>query len=121
MREREQAEQVLKTLGQQPGIKAVACITRDGRPGVNQFPFPVDEHMVSAMAAACLAAAETAVTELRTDDVRRIAIEAGEFTIILQGLDDELGLLVMADAGIDRSALEQAIDDACRSLQVTAR
>ncbi len=111
-------DEVMAALQGADNIIGCAIVTRDGLPGQVKFNQAHDPESLSAMSAAALAAAETAVAGLEQQGVDRVVIHGGTTISLLQGLSDQHILIIVASS---RMALDELIahaDEAKRGLKV---
>lgn len=102
------------------GAKGAAVVTRDGLPVVEDLPASSFADSVCAMAAASLAAAESAFSGSRCGAVRRTWIEGPNRLALIQGLDARLLLVVFLTVDADRDAVKDRISAAVEGLRVAA-
>ncbi len=88
-------ESQLDALHVRDEIIGAAIVTRDGLPGPMRFSRPHDPQTLSAMTAATLAAAETALQGI-DPNVSCVVIQGGGTRTVIQGLDDRHLFVIIA-------------------------
>ncbi|MBI2078094.1 MAG: roadblock/LC7 domain-containing protein [Euryarchaeota archaeon] len=92
----EQLSGVLATLRKSPGVEGSALLSRDGIPVVADLPASYSRETFSAMTAAMLGAAETAMIEIGRNVPDRLILENPETRLVALGVNNELMLVVVA-------------------------
>lgn len=107
---RERAGDILATAANADGVTDAIIATRDGLVALGNLRNSGDNDTVSAMAAASLAAAETAGLEVGTGPIEYLHAVCSGCDLMLAGLDDEYILVLVAEHEGDkaRAALDQA-------------
>lgn len=108
--QRQEALEVLQTLGGLEGVLGACIASRDGLPVVTHWPHPADVDTLAAMGAALMGAAETSLMEIGGQQVETVLIVSEGLRLVILGIDNELLLL----AAVDRS---RPIEDFDQELQ----
>lgn len=99
---------LLDRLTEGASVEGAALVSRDGIPILFRFRKPVPKETLSAMGAAILGAAETALADLGRERLTRIIVEAPNHRLVITGVDEELLLVALISTGAD---LEPSLED----------
>lgn len=100
----EDPAKVLEELRRVDGVEGSALVSRDGITVVADLPPSYDRDTFSAMTAAMLGAAETAMVEIGRGMPDRVVVETKNSRILAMGLTAELMLVVLSNG---RSTIPQ--------------
>lgn len=114
-------KEVLGGLRKLPGIEGSAIMSRDGISVVHDLPPAYDRDTFSAMAAAMLGAAETAMIEIGRGTPDRVVVENKDSRFVATGFSGELMLVVLTKSGTDLAALAQGMANAGTRLRDLTR
>jgi predicted regulator of Ras-like GTPase activity (Roadblock/LC7/MglB family) len=103
------------------GASGAAVVTRDGIPVVERLGATTFSDSVCAMAAASLAAAESAFSGSRHGAVRRAWIEGPGHVALLHTLDARLLVIVFMGPDADRQKILDAVQEAADGLRAAVR
>ncbi len=92
---------LLDQLTEGASVAGAALVSRDGIPILFRFRRPVRQETLSAMGAAILGAAETALADLGRDRVTRIIVEAPTHRMVITGVDEELLLVALINTSAE--------------------
>lgn len=95
-----------------------AIVTRDGLPGPMKFSRPHDPQTLSAMIAATLAAAETALAGLDPEEIQCVVVQGGTTRTVIQGLDEKHLFVIIAEDRVPVDELLAHAAEAEKGLQV---
>ncbi len=112
---RDRAGDILATAANAEGVTDAIIATRDGLVALGNLRNAGDNDTVSAMAAASLAAAETAGLEVGAGRIEHIHAVCSGCDLLVAGLDDEYILILVAERGEDKA--QAALDQARQELQ----
>ena len=93
---RNRFEEPLKALASQKGMIGAVLLTRDGLCVMSQCPSLASPETFSAMTAAVVGAAETALIELGSTRTPRIIVEGEKHRLVAVAVTDELLLVGIA-------------------------
>lgn len=110
-------ESVLDAVSGHDELIGCALVTRDGLPGPMRFSQPHDAQTLSAMSAAALAAAETALAGL-DPDVECMVIQGSATRTVIQGLDARHLIVIIASHAVPVDELIQHANEARDGLKV---
>lgn len=101
---------LLKGLEEEGDVEGSAIVTRDGLLIASGLPEDIDSETFAAMSATMLGAAETAVCELKKDEVGIIIVEGKEAKLITRnaGLNAFLVAMVSTDANLGLILIEMS-------------
>ncbi len=112
---------LLDRLTEGASVEGAALVSRDGIPILFRFRNAVRQETLSAMGAAILGAAETALADITRDRVSRIIVEAPQHRLVITGVDEELLLVALISTSAElEPSLEnvQSATDRLRQLLV---
>lgn len=93
-------------------VIGVALVTRDGLPGPMKFSRAHDPQTLSAMTAATLAAAETALAGLDPEEVQCVVVQGGSTRTVIQGMDAKHLFVIIAE---DRVPVDELLAHAAEA------
>ena len=100
-------DQLLDGIRSRDDVIGCAIVTRDGLPGPMRFNQPHDPQTLSAMAAATLAAAETALAGIDPADISCVVIQGSATRTVIQGLDAKHLFVIIANERVPVDELVQ--------------
>ncbi len=100
------------------GVDGAALVSRDGLPVVADLPATFDRESFSAMLAATVGAAETAMIEAGRSVPERIILENKGTRILAMGVSDQFLLVVSGRGDLNLDTLKVAIAGLTKELQV---
>lgn len=100
------------------GVDGAALVSRDGLPVVADLPATFDRETFSAMLAATVGAAETALIEAGRGVPDRIVLENKGTRIMAMGVSDQFLLVVSGRGDLNLETLKVAIAGLTKELQV---
>lgn len=115
----EQLNGVLAALRKAVGVQGSAVLSRDGITIVADLPTPASRETFSAMAAAMLGAAETAMIEIGQHVPQRVILENPDVRLVASGINNDLLLVVIAKTSAPLAGLVkdlQSATDAVRKI-----
>ena len=115
----EQLTGVLATLRKSPGVEGSALLSRDGIPVVADLPASYSRETFSAMTAAMLGAAETAMIEIGRNVPDRLILENVDTRLVAVGVTNELMLVVVAKTSAPLPDLVKAITTGAEAIRKT--
>ncbi|HLE48141.1 MAG TPA: roadblock/LC7 domain-containing protein [Candidatus Thermoplasmatota archaeon] len=101
----EQLSAALMALRKRPGVEGSALLSRDGIAVVADLPASYSRETFSAMTAAMLGAAETAMIEIGRNIPDRLILENADTRLIAVGVNDELMLAVLCKSSTPMPAI----------------
>jgi uncharacterized protein len=105
----EQLKEVLSGLRKLPGVEGSAVMSRDGISVVHDLPPAYDRDTFSAMTAAMLGAAETAMIEIGRGTPDKVTVENRDSQFVALGVSGELMLVILLKAGTDSNGVSKAL------------
>jgi uncharacterized protein len=114
----EQLKGLLSRLRTVNGVDGAAVVSRDGLPVVVDLPASFDRETFSAMVAAMVGAAETALIEAGRGVPDRIILENKQTRILATGVSDQFLLVVTGRGDLNTEGLRTTIDSLAKELQL---
>ncbi len=111
-------DDTLESLQAADNVLGCAIVTRDGLPGQVRFNRAHDPESLSAMSAAALAAAETAVLGLEPKGVDQVLIDGSATKTLIQGISDQHILVIVGSDRLSHEDLLKLAQEAQRGLKV---
>src|SRR5687768_5062756 len=108
----EQLKEILSELRKLPGVEGSAIMSRDGISVVHDLPPAYDRDTFSAMTAAMLGAAETAMIEIGRGTPETVTVENKDSKFLALGVSGELMLVILLKTGTDLNGVGKAITGA---------
>ena len=105
----EQLKGLVSRLRSVPGVEGAALVSRDGLPVITDLPPSFDRETFSAMVAAMVGAAETALIEAGRGTPDRVSMENKDTRIIASGVNEQFLLVVSAKRDFDLLAFNKAV------------
>jgi len=109
-------EEVLSDLRKVGGINASAAVTRDGLLIASDVMGEIDAETFAAMTATMTGAAETAMSEVKAGDVRRVIVEGESGKMISIGAGSNALLVVLTDPEAPLGLILLKIGEASRKI-----
>lgn len=113
----EQLKEVLAGLRKLPGVEGSAVMSRDGISVVHDLPPAYDRDTFSAMTAAMLGAAETAMIEIGRGTPDRVTVENESSKFVAVGVNGDLMLVILLKAGADLNGVGKALETASEQIR----
>jgi predicted regulator of Ras-like GTPase activity (Roadblock/LC7/MglB family) len=115
----EQLKTVLGQLRLVQGVEGSILLSRDGITVVHDLPPAYDRDTFSAMSAAMLAAAETAMIEIGRGTPDKVTLENKTTKIVSTGVTGEMMLVVLMAAGADAAGLNGQLGQTVEAIRRT--